>query len=154
MIGLARAVHRHFAQRLGRRGTLLTLFGTAYGLYGAGQFLSGPVTRFGNLGPLLTGLLNSHAFGWIWVIGGVTGVVFGLKPRRETDSPGFIAVFVPLMIWTVLYDISWVTGVLTGDVYGNSHGWVTSIVWMVQAAVVLVVAGWPDPEVDVGRGDA
>jgi hypothetical protein len=147
-MGLARAVQEHFRKRLGRRGTLLTLFGTAYGLYGAGQFLSGPVTRFGNLGSLMTVLLNSYAIGWIWVLGGITGVVFGLKPRRESDGTGFIAVFVPLMVWTVLYSVSWVTGALTGDAYGNSRSWVPSIVWMVQAAVVLVVAGWPDPEVN------
>jgi len=145
-MGLARAVHEHFSQRLGRRGTLLTLLGTGYGLYGAGQFLSGPATRFGDLGPL-TGAINSHVVGWVFIVGGTVGLVVGLRPRREADGPGWVGVFVPLAIWSLLYHVAWITGAVTGGVYGNGNAWVTSIVWTLQTLVVLVIAGWPDPEV-------
>lgn len=145
-MGLAQAVHEHFSKRLGRRGTLLTLFGLGYGLYGAGQFLSGPATRFGDLGPL-TAVINSHAIGWVWVVGGAVGVAFGLRPRREVDGPGWVGVFIPLAVWSLLYHLSWSAGAVSGNEYGNARAWVTSIVWTVQTIVVLVIAGWPDPEV-------
>lgn len=150
MRGPAGTASRYISLRLGRRGTLLTLFGLAYGTYGAGQFLSGPVTRFGNLGPL-SPVVNTHAIGWVWVVGGLTGVVIGLRPRKQSDGAGFVGVFIPLMTWTVLYDISWIVGLATGGEYGNPRAWVTSIVWTVQTAVVVVTAGWPDPEVDADR---
>jgi hypothetical protein len=152
VIGPLEAVSRYLSQRLGRRGTLLTLFGLAYGTYGAGQFLAAPATRFGNLGPL-TAALNSHAIGWVWIVGGLTGVIVGIQPRKTSDSLGFIAVFIPLMIWTIFYDISWTVGAATDNQYGNAQSWVTSIVWTVQAAVVLVTAGWPDPEMHSDGAD-
>jgi|GEM_PF-6605651 len=130
-------VSRYISQRLGRRGTLLTLLGVAYGLYGVGQFVTVPSSRFGNLGPALTGLLNSHIAGWMWVVGGGIGVIFGVKPRRHSDGPGFIAVFIPLLVWTICYDISWIAGLATDDSYGNANAWVTSVVWAAQAAVLL-----------------
>jgi hypothetical protein len=62
-------------------------------------------------------------------------------------------VFIPLMIWTIFYDISWTVGAATDNQYGNAQSWVTSIVWTVQAAVVLVTAGWPDPEMHSDGAD-
>jgi hypothetical protein len=146
------AIGRYFSQRLGRRGTLLSLLGLGYGLYGAGQFLSGPSTRFGDLGPL-TGAINSHAIGWLWIVGGGIGFIVGLRPRREQDGPGFVSVFIPLAVWSCLYHVSWITGAFTDDTFGNSRAWVTSIVWSVQTLVILVISGWPDPELKTGRGD-
>jgi hypothetical protein len=141
------AVTRYFSQRLGRRGTLLMMYASGYGLYGVGQFRHGPSTRFGDLGRL-TGIINSHATGWLFIAGGLIGLVVSLRPRREADGVGFMAVLVPLLVWVGLYAISWIVGLCTHNAAGNSGAWVTCSVWAIIAGTVLITAGWPDPKPD------
>ena len=145
-------VSRYFYQRLGRRGTVLVIYGTGYAGYGGGQFIGAPATRFGDLGPLTT-LVNSHAFGWVWIIGGLTGIIVGLRPRRENDGAGFVAVLIPVLVWVGLYASSCVVGLTSGGVYGNPNAWVTSFVWLVLGLALPVIAGWPDPETDGARSE-
>ena len=141
------AIRRFFTHRLGRRGTILMLYGTGYGLYGAGQFRSQPSTRFGDLGPL-TVLLESHITAWVFIIGGIIGVVVSLRPRRDDDGFGYIAVFIPLLVWIGLYATSFVTGLVTHDQAGNSAAWNACSVWAVLAGALLVNAGWADQKAD------
>jgi len=126
-MGFSQLVSRYMYQRLGRRGTLLVIYGAGYGLYGYGQFIAAPATRFGDLGAW-TPILNSHQFGWVWILGGLTGVIVGLRPRRENDAAGFVAVLIPVLVWVGLYATSCAVGLITGGQAGNSTAWVTSSV--------------------------
>lgn len=145
-----RTVRDYFTNRLGRRGTLLMIYGTGYAMYGVAQFVAAPATRFGDIGPL-TALINSHAIGLMWIAGGLTGLAVAARPRREYDGIGFIAVLIPLLAWVGLYAISWVVGLVTGGESGNSHAWATIIVWSFLGTALPVIAGWPDPDTDRGE---
>lgn len=127
---------------LGRRGSLLAVFGATSLLFGI-SFFTAPPYRFGHLGPVIGHLLNSHWLGWAWVLCGLVAIVVAFLPRRKSDTIGFVALLVPNFAWTCLYTISWALSVFTHD-YGESRAWVSALTYLAKAAAVFIAASWAD----------
>lgn len=132
-------------RRFGRRGVFLMMFGLVYVVFG-GSVLSIAMPRFAAVA-MLGSFLDSSAWGVMWVVGGVVAMVNGFyRYRSHADAPGFTALLVPPVVWSIFYATSAVSYVATGGVFGR----ITSIsgvaVWALVWLVVTLVSGWPDAD--------
>jgi len=123
------------ALRIGRRGAILLILAVVDIAYGAS--LIGPSSD----------ALGSAALVWrehfapLWVWGGVWLVVAAIlivSAFLRNDAIGYLAATGLKISWSLTTLASWLFG-------GVDRGWVSSIIWMVVAAMVWVIAGWPEP---------
>ena len=138
-----------------RRRTLLTLVGLIWLLQGWQHGHSMVQWQFGRLGPdPVSDVLSSHWSGLLWVICGLVGVAFGVFPRRKmSDALGFNALLIPPLLWTFLSCWSWVIFVATRGESGSPRMWVQAVTWLCAIAVLLITAGWPDPDHTHRKGE-
>ncbi|MFJ4990078.1 hypothetical protein ACIP9H_40560 [Streptomyces sp. NPDC088732] len=126
---------RRVARRLGRRGAILTCYGSVWAVYGWAQLITPQPDQRG-LGPALH-VMPLVAWAWLWVVSGVIAAMAAWLPEGR-DWPGFLSLPLIVLPWTVSYFMSWAVG-------DAPRGWVSSVVWAAIAAPVLVVAGWDEP---------
>lgn len=106
--------------------------------YGYGQLVQPPpsASRVGLT--LLTSLLPYRYWAWLWILAAV--IAFAAAPRAAArDTHGFVALAAPPLLWTLTYLASW----WPLQVY--DRGWVAAAIWAAATAMVMVVAGWPEP---------
>lgn len=120
---------------LGRRGAILLCYGIVWAIIGYGQITS-PAPDLRGL-RLLLQTMPLDVWGWIWVASGLIAIVSAWLPP-ERDWPGFLALPLMVLPWTVSYLLAWIIG-------DYPRGWLASVVWGAIAAPVLVVAGWREP---------
>jgi hypothetical protein len=130
-----RAAAHRAARRVGRRGAILILKGIMSLLFGCSLLLQPLPNTIGIR--LLLKLMPAHFWGWAWVVAGCIALTCAvLKPGR--DWPGFAAVYLMSSSWALAYLTSW-------WLYGNSRGWITSIIFAAFGGVAAVAAAWPEP---------
>ena len=128
------------ADRLGRRGALLTTLGITYVLVGLGAFVIEPTTTSTYL------TIPSYGRALLWAITGLVAFVFAW---RLSDRRGWVALFIPPIIRGGAYTMDWLKGA--------EDAWYQAVAGNVPfIAVVLICAGWreyrrrdavPNPEV-------
>lgn len=130
-MGVSEALVHH----VGRRGAILLILAIVDVAYGSS--LIGPSSDS----------LGSAAIAWrqhfapLWVWGGVWLVVAAIlivSAFLRNDAIGYFAAIGLKISWSLTTLASWVFG-------GVERGWLSAIVWMVVAAMVWVIAGWPEP---------
>ena len=132
---MPRRVARRLGRALGRRGAILLCYGIVWAIIGYGQITS-PAPDLRGL-RLLLQTMPLDVWGWIWVTSGLIAIVSAWLPQ-ERDWPGFLALPLMVLPWTVSYLLAWIIG-------DYPRGWLASVVWGAIAAPVLVVAGWREP---------
>lgn len=133
-VWIFRVVHRLW-RMLGRRGAILLSYGTVWTLYGYGQITS-PLPSQPGL-RAVEELMPLDAWGWLWVVTGLTAVVASWLPQGR-DWLGFLALPLMVLPWMASYALAWAGG-------DFSRGWIAVSVWGALAVPVLVVAGWSEP---------
>lgn len=128
-------IKRHL--RLGRRGTLLALFGVLLGLgYGATVFRGG---FGGDLPPGIPGA--TRAWGTLWMI---TGLIAVCNAFLKQDGWGFAALQGMVAAWAIMQILAGLAGMRGAAVEG--------FVWLVLSVILSVITGWPEPPPErVGR---
>lgn len=132
---MPRRVARRLARMLGRRGAILLCYGVVWAIIGYGQITS-PAPDLRGL-RLLLQMMPLDVWGCLWVASGLIAIVSAWLPQGR-DWPGFLALPLMVLPWTVSYLLSWIIGYFP-------RGWVAAVVWGAIAAPVLVVAGWREP---------
>ena len=128
--GWLRARAAAAARRAGRRGAFLAFLSLLNWAYGY-SLLTAPAAlrRASDL------LLPWTAWGILWTaMGFVTAA--GIFARRDRISYGAAVTF--KAAWGVLQLDLWFA-------HGVTLAWVGAVIWLGFAAIVLVVAGWPEP---------
>ncbi|WP_435233377.1 hypothetical protein [Micromonospora aurantiaca (nom. illeg.)] len=132
---MGRAVRR-LHHRVGRRGTALLVF-AALDLAMAARLATAHPDA-------------SRFYEWLWILtplaalwAGVA-VVCAVGAFRKPDRLAFAAAIGIKVLWCSLYVCGWLLGQVP-------DGWVSAAVWGGFAAVVGLVAGWPEPVNGEGR---
>lgn len=121
---IARAIIR----RVGHRGAFLLFLALLDILYGLSlHSVPGPIAPY-NLG------LSTYWWGWTWVIVGVFLLwgVFLIRDKWHYAAAALIKAF-----WAAAMFEAWLT-------QGFTRGWVSGVIWLAFAGLVLVVSSWPE----------
>jgi hypothetical protein len=133
-------------RRFGRRGVFLAMFGAIYLAVGV-SVATIESQRFSSIAPFVGPLLDSRWWGLMWLAAGFTALGVGARRTlRFGDGPGFVALLVPPAVWTIFYAASVAAFVATGGDFGNIRSVSGAMAWSIVWSVVLLVAGWPDPD--------
>ena len=119
---------RALARRAGRRGAFLAFLAVLDLSYGYSLFTTAAPQRVFDL------LLPWQAWGVIWLAAGAVCAA-GIFARR--DRLAFTAAATLMCAWGLLFADIWL-------VQGYPRGWVSVVVWLAFAGVVLIIAGWPE----------
>jgi O-antigen/teichoic acid export membrane protein len=126
---------------IGRRGACLLFFALLDFLYALSLWrppaddARNPTARF------LASMAPLRCWAVLWFVVGVLCLagVF----RRRFGRIGFAAAIGIKTLWGAVFLLGWLAGVV-------ARGWVAAVIWLAFAAMVGVLAGWPDPHPDSG----
>lgn len=122
---------------VGHRGALLTLLGVIALGYGASLITTPPAPNPIGL-RLLLGLMDLRCWGVTLIAAGVVAVVCA-PLRQGRDWPGFVALVLVWLPWSLSFLVSWWPG---GE---NPRGWVSALVFAAFAGVPATAATWDEP---------
>lgn len=120
---------------LGRRGTILSCYGTVWLLIGWGQLVQPQPDQRGLV--LLLSWAPLQVWAWCWIVAGLVALVCAWLPQGR-DAPGFVALVVIVVPWLASYLVSWFLGVYP-------RGWAAAAVWTAITVPIMVVLGWQEP---------
>lgn len=126
---------RRLSRQLGRRGAILSCYGTVWTLYGVAQ-LTSPQPDQRGLG-LLLNVAPLQLWACAWLLAGITALVCAWAPPGR-DAAAFLALPLVVVPWMASYLVTWILG-------DFPRGWVAAAVWTAITVPVLVVAGWQEP---------
>lgn len=137
---------RRLAPGWGRRQLALISVGTIWITFGVSVLTTPPQTqRFGPQIAPFDQVLNSRGMGWLWIVCGALAGTFGLLRRVSATGYGFGTLLAPALLWTLLYNWSWVTFWATQGQFGSARAWVGVTSWAGSVFLILLIAGWPEP---------
>ncbi|MBO2461660.1 hypothetical protein [Actinomadura violacea] len=131
---------RRACLRVGRRGTFLLFLALLDWVYGAS--LCGHYARISPTYQFAAQVLPLHAWAAVWV--GV-GLVCGAFAPARNDQLAFGAAIALKIVWGGLGLLGW----LVEDI---PRGYVSAVIWMAFAGVVLLIAGWRENWAHNGNG--
>lgn len=121
-------------RRIGRRGTILLILAFIDFAYGAS--LIGPSSE-----ALSTASVRwREHFAPTWAWGGawlLVGAILLVSAFMKHDVIGYVAAISLKIIWGLVTLASWILG-------NVPRGWIGAIIWLVFAAMVGVISGWPE----------
>lgn len=132
---MPRRVLRRASRMLGRRGAILSCYGTVWLLVGWGQIVMPQPDQRGL--QVLLSLWPLAVWGWCWIVAGLIALVCAWAPPGR-DAAGYVALVLIVVPWMASYLASW----LLGD---YPRGWAAAAVWTAITVPIMVVLGWPEP---------
>lgn len=117
--------------QVGRRGAFLLFLAILDGVYGLALLRQVPPPAHGTGSDLL---LSPQAWAAIWI---GTGIVCAACSVVRRDRVAFTLAAALKTAWAGVATWQWATGRLP-------TGWLSGVVWLAFAAVVLIVASWPE----------
>jgi hypothetical protein len=124
-------------RRIGRRGLFLLLIGSVWALNGMSLIIEPPPSLGAKQHLVIQYMAPLSFWGWTFIAGGILSIVYAFRKRR--DFPGFVGAVSPCVFWGSIEIISFFLG--TYD-----RGLIASFVWVLCTCLILVVAGWREPE--------
>ena len=130
-MGPVRRSARKVVRRVGRRGAFLAFLAVLDVAYGWSLYVVSPAHRVYDL------LLPWQAWGIIWLsVGAVCAI--GAVLRTGADRVAFALAAALKTFWGLVFVRVWL--------YDHvPRGWVSVVIWLAFAAVVLLVSSWPEP---------
>lgn len=125
---------------LGRRGAVLALLGFIYALVGF-AYLTVPLAPSQRESwRVLLAVAPQPAWGTVWLTVGVVAVVTAAFARRyaAADTFGYGCLAGISTAWCAGYGAAAVA-------FGVERAWLGVAVWSAMVAMLLIVAGWPEP---------
>lgn len=138
-------VLQQLALRFGRRGLKLITLGFVFAGFGFELVASPRADRFSRPGPSPLDWADSRAWGWLFVVGGLTALVIGFRRRKAPDAIGFASLIAPALCWTLLNTLSFMVHFATGGEFGAPGRGVAMLIWAAIAISIRIDAGWDDP---------
>lgn len=147
--------HRSPIKRIGRRGLFLIFYGLIWLLYGLAFLLIPFNSRFtrddGNKAVynVVLAFFDKSWVGWMWVVCGISAVIFGLLRSRISllswDHYGFNMILTPPICWAFIFVWSAAVAIFTHGSLGSPTAPVGALIWGLLTGSILIVSGWPDP---------
>jgi hypothetical protein len=141
---------RKLIRRLGRRGSLLLLFGLAWILVGL-TGLAFPQDRFSSpgIGPdQWLQVLDGREFNLFWIVSGAIAFTVGILHDRRIinrhEAMGWNAILTMPLIWMMCFIWSFAAWINTDGEAGRANGLYGFFVWAVISLVIMIIAGWPE----------
>jgi hypothetical protein len=121
--------------KLGHRGRILLVLAVVDFAYG--YSLIGPSSEA--LALAATIWRQHYAPLWVWGMGWlITGAIMAVSAFVLRDAIGYAAAIVWKILWSLTTLSSWMFG-------GVDRGWLGAVTWLVVAAMVWDISGWPEP---------
>lgn len=120
--------------RLGRRGASLLILGALFTLYGLNLLNETTPSR---LLQVLVDPLPLAFWGWAWIVAGVTAGVQAFTCSREAVW-SFTSLAVVSWLWAAGFIAAWVR-------HDVPNGHIGTLLFASLAALIIVIAGWPEP---------
>jgi hypothetical protein len=143
------------AHHVGRHGLLLILLGLIWFVFGMVVIYIPSPPRFTDAAnpTAFGGLIERPGVGWLWITSGVVSWFSAFFRRlHQPDVVGFNALLMAPLLWVCFYIWSLVAAIASGGVYGLYRSVAGIAVWAVCIIMIIVVAGWPDPDRPGGAG--
>jgi fatty acid desaturase len=121
--------------KLGYRGSFLLTLAVLDLLYGWSLINPSPEQLRSSAYEFRSHLLPTEAFGMVWI---VVGIVLAMQAWIQKDRVGFTLAIAIKMVWAFIAFASFATGKV-------DQGWVSCAIWLIFAAMTIVVSGWPEP---------
>lgn len=130
--------------RLGRRGTFLLFLTVLDLLYGLSLAKPAATARQSPTVHYIAHIAPLAAWAALWL---AVGVVCAVGAFARRDQWAFASAMGLKVLWGVTFGCGWA-------IAGLDRGWVSAVIWLAFAAVVFLIASWPEPvkELDLRRG--
>lgn len=128
-------VPRWWARRVGRRGEFLLFLTLLDLLYGLSLLQPVPEAR---RSPTVAFLADVMPLSWWAVLWLAVGCGCLAGSFATADRVAFAAAAALKVLWGSMFLLGWWAGVV-------ERGWVSAVIWLVFAVVVVRVASWPEP---------
>lgn len=121
---------------VGRRGAVLAYLALVDLLFALSLCRPGPAATRTPATRFLADLAPLSAWGVLWLVVGVLCLAGAFVHR--VDRAAFAAAAGIKTLWGGVFLFGWLAGEIT-------RGWVSAVVWLGLAALVVILAGWPEP---------
>ncbi len=131
--------------RIGRRGASLLILAGLWASIGV-SLLTTPEAAVPPNASLFHRLIPIWIRAALWIGTALIAAWYALRPRQRADSLGFAAlIFMPLER-TASFFVGWAISLITGGEAGYAPGLYGAIAWGSASALIIIIAGWPEPE--------
>lgn len=126
--------------RLGRRGAALLFFSLLDLIYGFSLTNPSPSTATRPDFKFVAGIMALPYWGMLWL---AVGVLLLIGAFLREDSLAWAAAMLIKVLWGLVFLLGWL-------IAGLERGYVSAAIWLSTAALVALLASWPEPG-DGGR---
>jgi hypothetical protein len=122
-------------RRVGRRGSALLFFAVLDLIYSFSLYHPAPRAAATPAFVFIAGIVPLWAWATLWLVVGLLCLVGAFV--RE-DSFAWAAAMLLKVLWGSVFLTGWWLA-------GLERGWVSAAIWLCSAALVALLAGWPEP---------
>lgn len=126
---------------LGRRGAFLLFLTLLDWVYGYSLVFPTPDTFHNPAYIFLALIVPLWVWGALWITVGTVCAVFAFRRR---DAPGYAGAMFLKILWAGIFFLGWAASAVP-------RGYLSTAIWGAFAAVVALIATWPDPTPNDGH---
>jgi hypothetical protein len=131
----------YLVHKVGRRGAFLAFLALLDWIYGYALAFPTPAALANPTYKFLIQSLPLNLWAGLWFGVGTICFVYAFRKR---DAPGYAAAMFLKILWSALFLFGWVFA-------GVERGYLSSAIWGAFAAILALIATWPEPEPGKGH---